>query len=136
MQSIVEILFFYHPAVWWMSANIRHERENSCDDLAISLTGETNQYAKTLILLQEQRVRELVPAMAFTGNKFKFTHRIKRLFNQPTLFADFKEGFITAIILIVGVCALSINTLGFSNAKGNIAGAFVSEVLEIDEFLL
>ena len=34
-QSVVETLLFYHPAVWWISNRIRHERELSCDDLAV-----------------------------------------------------------------------------------------------------
>jgi bla regulator protein blaR1 len=39
LQSAVEILLFYHPAVWWISAEIRAERENCCDDLAIAVCG-------------------------------------------------------------------------------------------------
>ena len=30
-QTLAEILLFYHPAVWWMSAEIRREREFSAD---------------------------------------------------------------------------------------------------------
>ena len=35
LQTIAETLFFFHPAVWWISARIRHERELCCDDLAL-----------------------------------------------------------------------------------------------------
>jgi bla regulator protein blaR1 len=41
IQTLVEILFYYHPAVWWISANIRAERENRCDDIAIRLCGNS-----------------------------------------------------------------------------------------------
>ncbi|MEM9819424.1 MAG: ankyrin repeat domain-containing protein [Bacteroidota bacterium] len=112
IQSLMEILFFFHPGVWWISSAIRNERENCCDDLAISLTGETTEYAKTLILLQEQQLQAGIPAVAFTGVRHSFSNRVKRLFNQPTRFADFKEGFVTALILIAGILALS-----FSSAK-------------------
>jgi len=27
LQSIVETLLFYHPAVWWVSSRVRAERE-------------------------------------------------------------------------------------------------------------
>ena len=37
---MVETLLFYHPAVWWLSHRIRVERENCCDDLAVSLCGD------------------------------------------------------------------------------------------------
>jgi len=36
-QTVVEILGFYHPAVWWVSRQIRIERENCCDDIAVGL---------------------------------------------------------------------------------------------------
>jgi hypothetical protein len=40
VQSLIETLLFYHPAVWWMSARIRQEREHCCDDLATSISGD------------------------------------------------------------------------------------------------
>ena len=38
-QIAAETLLFYHPAVWWVSKRIRAERENCCDDVAISICG-------------------------------------------------------------------------------------------------
>ena len=35
IQTLVETLFFYHPGVWWLSREIRKERENCCDDLVV-----------------------------------------------------------------------------------------------------
>ena len=112
LQTLIDILFFYHPAIWWMSATIRNERENCCDDMVIAITGETGNYARTLILLKEQEINPKLPAMAFTGIKYKFNDRIKRLFNQPTVFADFREGFVTAMILVVGLFAIAVNAFG------------------------
>ena len=37
LQAIVETLLFYHPAVWWMSGQVRAEREHCCDDMAIGV---------------------------------------------------------------------------------------------------
>ena len=48
LQMVVETLLFYHPAVWWTSARIRHERELCCDDLAVSLCGDPVCYARAL----------------------------------------------------------------------------------------
>ncbi|MEZ4685369.1 MAG: M56 family metallopeptidase [Bacteroidia bacterium] len=38
-QSMLDILFFYHPAQYWMSKHSREAREQCCDDLAIDATG-------------------------------------------------------------------------------------------------
>ena len=40
LQSAVEAVFFYHPAVWWISGHMRAERELCCDDIAVSITGD------------------------------------------------------------------------------------------------
>ena len=40
LQTFVEGLLFYHPAVWWISAVIRAEREHCCDDAVVSTQGD------------------------------------------------------------------------------------------------
>lgn len=36
-QAVVETLLFYHPAVWWVSRQVRRERECCCDDMAVAV---------------------------------------------------------------------------------------------------
>jgi beta-lactamase regulating signal transducer with metallopeptidase domain len=48
LQSVVETLLFYHPAVWWVSARVREEREHCCDDLAVDVCGDRFVYASAL----------------------------------------------------------------------------------------
>ena len=36
LQTMVESLLFYHPAVWWISHVIRTEREHCCDDFVLA----------------------------------------------------------------------------------------------------
>ena len=55
LQTVVETLLFYHPAVWWLSHRIRVERENCCDDLAVSLCGDPVAYAAALAELEGLR---------------------------------------------------------------------------------
>jgi beta-lactamase regulating signal transducer with metallopeptidase domain len=76
-QSMVETMLFYHPAVWWVSSQIRREREHCCDDLAVAVCGDPLAYAKALSFLEERR--SPVPAGAFgaTGGVLKM--RIARL---------------------------------------------------------
>lgn len=51
-QTIIETLLFYHPAAWWVSGQIRNERENACDDLAVSVSGDAVIYARTLMEME------------------------------------------------------------------------------------
>ena len=66
-QVLAETLLFYHPAVWWISRRIRQERENCCDDLAVSLIGDETAFARMLLALEELRQRIPEPALAATG---------------------------------------------------------------------
>src|SRR5437660_336918 len=47
-QLVVEILLFYHPAVWWLSRRLRVERELCCDELAVAATEQRLVYVSTL----------------------------------------------------------------------------------------
>ena len=56
LQSVIETLLFYHPGVWWVSHQIRKEREHCCDDLAVKVCGGDKQsYARTLAELDDLR---------------------------------------------------------------------------------
>ena len=48
LQSMVEALLFYHPAVWWVSGHMRSERELCCDDAAVAITGDAQSFARAL----------------------------------------------------------------------------------------
>lgn len=77
LQRFVEGLFFYHPAVWWFSRVMRAERENCCDDVVVSLSGNVHEYALALTTLEENRAAGRGPAVAAQGgNPVK---RIRRL---------------------------------------------------------
>ena len=81
VQTVVEILGFYHPAVWWVSHRIRIERENCCDDLAVRLCGDSVRYARALTCLEEIRHSQAELAVAATGGSL--IERIARLLGRP-----------------------------------------------------
>jgi beta-lactamase regulating signal transducer with metallopeptidase domain len=86
LQSIVEVLFFYHPAVWWISAKIRQEREQCCDDLAVRYAGNALDYARALTRLEALRLQCDSPplALAQSATGGSFMHRIQRLISPTT----------------------------------------------------
>ncbi len=77
LQAVVETLLFYHPAVWWISRQVRIERENCCDDLAIALCGDPVQYARALLRLEE--LRAPAPRLALAANGGSLFARVHRL---------------------------------------------------------
>jgi TonB family protein len=77
MQTMVETLLFYHPAVWWASARIRHERELCCDDAAVHECGDAICYARALTRLE--RLRAATPRLALGSTGGSLVYRIERL---------------------------------------------------------
>ncbi|MEO8000431.1 MAG: M56 family metallopeptidase [Arenimonas sp.] len=81
IQSFIEAVLFFHPAVWWLSKQIRIERENIADDLAAEVLGEPRQLAVALAALDEfQFAGPLLAPAAHGGNLMS---RIQRLI-KPT----------------------------------------------------
>jgi uncharacterized protein YjbI with pentapeptide repeats/beta-lactamase regulating signal transducer with metallopeptidase domain len=109
LQSVIEILFFYHPAVWWINNVIRTERENCCDDIAIAQTGDSTNYARALANIQEHLLIKESLALAVSGHKNKLLKRIKRLLNQPKMKTNFIEGFTASCIILLGIFAIVLN---------------------------
>ncbi|HNX96737.1 MAG TPA: M56 family metallopeptidase [Candidatus Aminicenantes bacterium] len=79
LQSVVDILYFHHPALCWVSRQIRQERELCCDDLAVSIDGDSLKMARALVRVQVGAGRGPALAMEAAGNKQKLFHRIRRL---------------------------------------------------------
>lgn len=88
-QNVVEILLFYHPAVWWISGRIRLEREQIADDLAARRTGEPRILAKALSELERLQFSQQHLALAANGGDL--LARVKRLVQPNTQSLDWKS---------------------------------------------
>lgn len=52
LQTMIETLFFFHPAVWWISHRLREQRELCCDDIAVETCHDPAVYATALLRLE------------------------------------------------------------------------------------
>jgi hypothetical protein len=77
LQCVIEVLFFFHPAVWWISRRIRTEREHCCDDAAVLACGDAVFYAETLSRLDA--LRERPPSLALSARGGNLMERLRRL---------------------------------------------------------
>jgi GWxTD domain-containing protein len=98
LQSVIEDLLFYHPAVWWVGRVMRRERENCCDDVVLAMGGDRRNYARTLATLERFRSGE--PALAASGGSL--ADRIRRLARPP---AGPRASAVPLISAMVLVCA-------------------------------
>jgi uncharacterized protein (TIGR03435 family) len=85
LQTGVEAVLFYHPAVWWLSARIRHERELCCDDIAGDMCGDRVTYATALVEFESRRraMAGAVIGVHATGGQLR--RRIRRVLSPPAI---------------------------------------------------
>jgi beta-lactamase regulating signal transducer with metallopeptidase domain len=77
LQTAIETLLFYHPAVWWVGRQMRTERENCCDDLAVAVCGDALVYARALTELE--KIRIATPRLVMAANSGSLLQRVRRL---------------------------------------------------------
>jgi len=113
LQMIAETLGFFHPCVWWISRKIRIERENCCDDLALSVCGDPKSYAQALTEMEKIRCCQAELALAASGGNL--VKRISRLLAKDIPHRT-QRSWMQAVIAITLLLAVSIpTTLALSN---------------------
>jgi bla regulator protein BlaR1 len=101
LQGVVETVLFYHPAVWWISRQIRIERELCCDDAAVSICGSTLTYVRALTEVESCRPCHRDPALAASGGSL--TRRISRLLGIASPSPRGGSAGLVAAAILIGV---------------------------------
>ena len=109
VQSVVETLLFYHPAVWWVSRRIREEREHCCDDLVVRIAGDAHVYATALVGME--RLRSEPPTLALAASGGSLLHRVQRLVLPGSTRREISAPW------IAGVIAVTVALLGAGGAR-------------------
>ncbi|NOR45905.1 MAG: M48 family metalloprotease [Candidatus Delongbacteria bacterium] len=119
IQSVIEIIYFFNPAIYWISKQIRTERENCCDDLAMRYCSDSVNLAKGLYNLQEMQADVPKPMMAAVNNE-DLLSRIKRIIGKEKDMKNSYTGFIASIIVIFLAVTIFTGCTLFAGSKDDI----------------
>ena len=100
LQSGMEIVFFFNPAVLWISKLIRTERENCCDDLAVARDQNKANYIRALVSCEEYKSSTAPFAMAFPGGGHTLLDRVKRMVSNRNHSLNLFEKTMLAVCLV------------------------------------
>ncbi len=124
LQSLVETLFFYHPAVWYVSARIRAERENCCDDLVVRFGAEPRAYAESLLCVARRAlaangIASPALALAATEKTSALRRRVRRLLGATEPAS--REAWPAAVVVVGAIAgaALIYSCRAADPASGN-----------------
>tara|TARA_R110002111_G_scaffold247140_2_gene310070 strand:+ start:80696 stop:81829 length:1134 start_codon:yes stop_codon:yes gene_type:complete len=82
LQRLVEVIFWFHPMVWWASQESALSREFACDEAAIDSPSEIALYLRTLLTIIEygaSQADETPTPLAFGRGKSIVAKRARRL---------------------------------------------------------
>jgi beta-lactamase regulating signal transducer with metallopeptidase domain len=111
VQQLIKAIFFFHPAVWWISRELTLEREIACDDHVLEQGGRPKAYALLLTDLAG-RLHGGTPLLApgVSDNKTQLQKRIVMILNtsrntSPRL-ARTRLGLVTSAAVLLAVAAI------------------------------
>ncbi|MDB5231804.1 MAG: hypothetical protein JWN76_2609 [Chitinophagaceae bacterium] len=77
LQCLAETIFFFNPALLWISSLLRKEREYCCDEMALNAGRNKTTYIKALVSFQEYS--NGIMAIGFAARKGHLLDRVKRM---------------------------------------------------------
>jgi len=108
LQAVVEIILFFHPVVWWISRQVRIEREYCCDDSSVRVTGNPRLLAGALASMEELRLQQPMTRSTLAANGGPLMQRITRILGVR---ADGRTSLIQwqlpAVFVLAGVMAFA-----------------------------
>ncbi len=109
LQNIAETLLFFNPALLWLSALIREEREHCCDDIAIAQMKDKRQFVESLVRFRETYISNHSNyVVAFPGARNSFINRITRIaMNKNKTLQPAENAFLATSIVIISILVMA-----------------------------
>lgn len=133
IQSVIEIVYFFNPSVLWLSKTIRTERENACDDLALTQCKDPALLARGLYSLGLLNTRMPGPVLAASGSSNNLLCRIKRIITKENDMARTYSGFVASIIVMLLTLAVITSCSLFAGTKDEVKEEQVKTVIVKDD---
>jgi beta-lactamase regulating signal transducer with metallopeptidase domain len=117
--NFLQIVYFFHPAVWWVNSRLREEREKACDDTVVHRRlGDKRMYVRALLRLVEERfLAAATPELRMATARRPLARRIRRLL-EPRYRPRPKVGGFAFAGLLLGIgLGLALSTEALAPAK-------------------
>ena len=115
LQTVFESLAFYHPAVWWLSKQIRQEREHCCDDIAVGALQDKSDYGRALLVIAQNQASGVLAVGASGGSLIT---RVSRLFATTVPTSHSRSGLLTAAPVMTLMCICGFGMYCIAGTEG------------------
>jgi len=113
LQTLIEVLLFFHPAIRWVSKQMRNEREFCSDDIAVAQCCQPIAYARTLAETAAlcQKHQHSIPQMALAASGGDLKQRVIRLVDSHCTSSNDFGKWLAGIFVILSVIGLSTRSM-------------------------
>ncbi|HEX7025657.1 MAG TPA: M56 family metallopeptidase [Gammaproteobacteria bacterium] len=116
VQCFVRLLYFFNPAVLWISSKVDIERENACDDIAVEYCGNPKLYARSLANISELELK-LATVLAANKHGYQILPRVKRLFGRAHGLSKSMEKLVSAVCVLFVMLTMNVSAKEFDFIK-------------------
>ncbi|WP_084498364.1 M56 family metallopeptidase [Pedobacter sp. V48] len=112
LQNFLELIFFFNPAVLWISTLIKAERENCCDDMVIATKQNKTVYINALLSCQQYQVNQRF-AMMLAANRNSLVGRVRRMVsNDNHTLSGIEKSLLTVCLVTAVVLTAAFSSVG------------------------
>jgi bla regulator protein BlaR1 len=104
LHMLVESLFWFHPAVWWIERRIVEERERACDEAVVAHLGSAETYAESLLRACRFCVESPLPCVSGISGA-SLAHRVRSIITFRAAHLTFARKFILAAFALTAISA-------------------------------
>ena len=105
LQVFIETVFFYHPAVWWLSRQVRMAREYCCDEMAATDAQDRLGLGRALLSLEQFRSPNNFALAATDGDLLQRVRRLSTVQGYSMIAVRFRLAM--SLIFLGSVTALT-----------------------------
>lgn len=109
METVLSMVWWFHPGMWWLKKSLRQTREDCCDDMLLTHgLADPERYCETLIdAASRQSVSLAEPlVLGFVHREHPVARRIRRLMDGSLLRVDRLRFSALCVVLLLAVLML------------------------------
>ncbi len=120
VQIVLQVVYFFHPLVWFANYAVRRERELACDDEVVRRSGGiSTSYVRSMLQVAEtvahQPHRQLL-GMAMAENASSLGRRIRRMMHSRYRVSEKNALTYLFIVLVAGIFCVAVSAQGWERA--------------------
>jgi TonB family protein len=123
-EEAMRALLWFHPAIWWLLAQVQLSREQAVDRQAVAITDSRNEYLDALLAVAGGRPQpDLAPASLFLRSR-QLKKRVASILMETTMSKLRLAGALAAsALLVLAVSWLTVGAFPISAAPQTVADA-------------